>query len=277
MCTATGNITYCSVFFDSNREDKRFCTEWRQVLPEFNQLLISSFMQLCFVSVFPKYIFELSPPFQRRAVWLYILYLWLLAYKQHTTYICTIYSIHSQCMYGRAPYSAFFSHDHNCNCLSLRVLTQTACHYALTQTVCHYAHYHCVLWLKLSVTACADLNILSRCALIRSLETCQPEKQQRCANCNFSSCCFSSFTQLDDTGGSVFILDNETVPSSSLYVCYPHFDTFKTILIVQLTFPPRRCFHLIVVRRFEYASDPESYTSGSVATGRASLAGQVKG
>jgi hypothetical protein len=35
--------------------------------------------------------------------------------------------------------------------------------------------------------------------------------------------------------------------------------------------------HLIVVRRFKYASDPESYTSGSVATGRASLAGQVKG
>jgi hypothetical protein len=34
---------------------------------------------------------------------------------------------------------------------------------------------------------------------------------------------------------------------------------------------------MIVVRRFEYAWDPESYTSGSVATGRASLAGQVKG
>ena len=41
--------------------------------------------------------------------------------------------------------------------------------------------------------------------------------------------------------------------------------------------PPRWWLHLIVVRRFEYASDPESYTSGSVATGRASLAGQVKG
>jgi len=27
----------------------------------------------------------------------------------------------------------------------------------------------------------------------------------------------------------------------------------------------------------QYAGDPESYTSGSVATGRASLAGQVKG
>ena len=35
--------------------------------------------------------------------------------------------------------------------------------------------------------------------------------------------------------------------------------------------------HLIGVRRFQYASDPESYTSGSVATGRASHAGKVKG
>jgi hypothetical protein len=40
--------------------------------------------------------------------------------------------------------------------------------------------------------------------------------------------------------------------------------------------PPRWWLHRIVVR-FEYASNPESYTSGSVATGRASLAGQVKG
>ena len=40
---------------------------------------------------------------------------------------------------------------------------------------------------------------------------------------------------------------------------------------------PRWWLHLIVVKRSEYASDPESYTSSSVATGRASLAGQVKG
>ena len=40
---------------------------------------------------------------------------------------------------------------------------------------------------------------------------------------------------------------------------------------------PRWCLHLIVVRGFEYVSDPESYTSGSVATGRVFLAGQVKG
>jgi hypothetical protein len=47
--------------------------------------------------------------------------------------------------------------------------------------------------------------------------------------------------------------------------------------ITKVIDPPRRCFHLIVVRGFEYARDPESYTSSSVATGRASLAGQVKG
>jgi hypothetical protein len=41
--------------------------------------------------------------------------------------------------------------------------------------------------------------------------------------------------------------------------------------------PPRWWLHLIVVRGFEYARDPESYTSDSVATGRAYLAGQVKG
>ena len=36
--------------------------------------------------------------------------------------------------------------------------------------------------------------------------------------------------------------------------------------------------HLIVVRRFEYADNhPKSYTSGSVATGRASHAGKVEG
>jgi hypothetical protein len=40
---------------------------------------------------------------------------------------------------------------------------------------------------------------------------------------------------------------------------------------------PPRWLHLIVVRGFEYVRDPESYTSGSIATGRVSLAGQVKG
>jgi hypothetical protein len=40
---------------------------------------------------------------------------------------------------------------------------------------------------------------------------------------------------------------------------------------------PRWWLHIIVVSGFEYARDPESYTSGSIATGRVSLAGQVKG
>jgi hypothetical protein len=41
--------------------------------------------------------------------------------------------------------------------------------------------------------------------------------------------------------------------------------------------PPRWWLHLIVEKGFVYANDPESYASGSVATGRASLAEQVKG
>ena len=54
------------------------------------------------------------------------------------------------------------------------------------------------------------------------------------------------------------------------YLILLNFRTVRTV-------PPRCCLHLIVVRRFEYTSDPESYASGSVATGRASLAGQVIG
>jgi len=41
--------------------------------------------------------------------------------------------------------------------------------------------------------------------------------------------------------------------------------------------PPRRCLHFEVVGRPEWSNDPESYASGIVATGRASLAGKVKG
>jgi len=35
--------------------------------------------------------------------------------------------------------------------------------------------------------------------------------------------------------------------------------------------------HLIVVRRFEYADDPKSYASGSIATGGSSHSGKVEG
>ena len=41
--------------------------------------------------------------------------------------------------------------------------------------------------------------------------------------------------------------------------------------------PSRRCLHFDVVRWLEWSNDPESYAGGRVATGRASLAGQVKG
>ena len=52
----------------------------------------------------------------------------------------------------------------------------------------------------------------------------------------------------------------------------PHDDTQDPEIEKELASP-----NLIVVRRFEYADDPESYASGSVATGRASHAGKVEG
>jgi len=42
-------------------------------------------------------------------------------------------------------------------------------------------------------------------------------------------------------------------------------------------FPSQRCLHFEVVGGLEWSNDPESYAGSSVATGRASLAGKVKG
>jgi hypothetical protein len=43
------------------------------------------------------------------------------------------------------------------------------------------------------------------------------------------------------------------------------------------TGPSRRCLHFEVVGGLEWSKDPDSEAGGSVATGRASLAGKVKG
>ena len=40
----------------SNLEDKSFCTEWQQALPDLNRLLISSAIEFWFVKVVPKYL-----------------------------------------------------------------------------------------------------------------------------------------------------------------------------------------------------------------------------
>jgi hypothetical protein len=64
--------------------------------------------------------------------------------------------------------------------------------------------------------------------------------------------------------------------SSSIFTASFLWVHFNIILILCM-FPSSLVLHLIVVRRFEYASDPASYTSGSVATGRASPAGRVNG
>ena len=43
-------------FLDRKLEDKRFCTEWQQTFPDFNLLLISSWIEFWFVQVVPKYL-----------------------------------------------------------------------------------------------------------------------------------------------------------------------------------------------------------------------------
>jgi hypothetical protein len=43
-------------FLVSRREDRRFWTEWQQALPEFDLLLISSWIRFWFVIVVPKYL-----------------------------------------------------------------------------------------------------------------------------------------------------------------------------------------------------------------------------
>ena len=52
-------------FLDSDLEDKRFCTEWKQAFPDFNLPLISSWIKFWFVKVVPKYCIWTLPPFQR--------------------------------------------------------------------------------------------------------------------------------------------------------------------------------------------------------------------
>jgi hypothetical protein len=46
---------------------------------------------------------------------------------------------------------------------------------------------------------------------------------------------------------------------------------------LKMASPSRRCLHFEVVGGLEWSNDPESYAGGSVAIGRASLAGKVKG
>jgi hypothetical protein len=42
-------------FLDSNLEDNRFCTEWQPAFPNFNLLLISSWIEFWSVNVVPRY------------------------------------------------------------------------------------------------------------------------------------------------------------------------------------------------------------------------------
>jgi hypothetical protein len=48
-------------------------------------------------------------------------------------------------------------------------------------------------------------------------------------------------------------------------------------MVDDINYPHRWCLYLIVVVGFECSRDPESYASGSVAAGRGTHVGQVKG
>jgi hypothetical protein len=52
---------------------------------------------------------------------------------------------------------------------------------------------------------------------------------------------------------------------------------FKKYTYMEQRPPPQRYLYFDVVVGLVWSNDPESYTGGSIATGRASHAGQVKG
>jgi hypothetical protein len=58
-------VLYILIFisFDSKLEEKIFCTEWQQAFPDFNLLLISSWIEFWFVRLFPN--IWTVPPFRR--------------------------------------------------------------------------------------------------------------------------------------------------------------------------------------------------------------------
>ena len=49
-------------FLDSKLEDKRFCTDWQQALPDVYLFLISSWIAFWFVRVVPKYVKSFTVP-----------------------------------------------------------------------------------------------------------------------------------------------------------------------------------------------------------------------
>ena len=51
-------VMYILIFklLDSKPEDKIFCTKWQQAFPDFNQPLISSWMDFWYVTVVPKHL-----------------------------------------------------------------------------------------------------------------------------------------------------------------------------------------------------------------------------
>jgi hypothetical protein len=64
---------------------------------------------------------------------------------------------------------------------------------------------------------------------------------------------------------------------SALYKHFYPYVRFEVFMAVTMTMPHQCYPHLIMLVGFECSWDPESYTGGSIAAGRATQAGQVEG
>ena len=86
---------------DSKLEDKRFCTKWQQAFPDFSLLLISSWIEFCFVTAFRRHLkcSTLSKEFSHlhyintKAALQYIIVLQYINYYNTVLYYNTVFTI----------------------------------------------------------------------------------------------------------------------------------------------------------------------------------------
>jgi hypothetical protein len=91
--------------------------------------------------------------------------------------------------------------------------------------------------------------------------------------------------EVNSTGGQDSrraVAPSDDNDDESLDYFFLHLDILVLFLIsiffsIYILLSSRRCLHFDVVGGLEWSNDPESYAGGSIATGRASLAVQVKG
>jgi len=77
---------------------------------------------------------------------------------------------------------------------------------------------------------------------------------------------------------TAYIISQPTILGTTMSQIYSDIPpATKPLFYALVVFLKRRCLHFEAEGGLEWSNDPESYACGSVATGRASLAGKVKG